>query len=97
MLKKLAISGGIIGAVASALLPMAAGATTLITAPVASTTMSSLGEWAEEIFTTLSPFAYIALGIMVGGLLVLFFWRKISGVLRKVLGGRKGGRRGRRR
>lgn len=70
---------------------------TFFTAPSATTTLSDAGTWSSALFTDLSGVIPIAVGLIIGGLLVALLIRSILRGVKPVLGGRRGrGRRGRR-
>jgi len=45
---------------------------TLATLPNASSTLSSIGDYSSEMFSSFLPFAYLLIGFVVGGLLLHF-------------------------
>lgn len=97
MKSKLMKAGLIAGMVASAVLPLAAGATSLFTAPAATTTFAGLAVWSTETFDSTLPITYIIVGTMFGALLVGVIIRSLLKAGRRVFGGGRKGGRGRRR
>ena len=67
----------------------------LLTVPVATTTLASVGTWSSAFFTDLLPVALMVVGIAIAGIFVAFLGRSIVRAVRGMTGGRRG-RRGRR-
>ena len=63
----------------------------LFSTPNATTTLTETAQYSTALFDSLLPLAYIAIGFIVGGILVSFL---ISAVLRGVKKVAGGGRRG---
>lgn len=93
MMKKVALG---IAMLATAIMPFAASAATLFTAPSATSTFTNASTWSSEAFDSFLPIVYILAGTIIGALLVLVVIRAILKAAYKVLGKGRGGR-GRRR
>jgi len=71
---------------------------TLFTTPNATSTLTEVSNYSSALFDSLVPLAWIAVGFIVGGLLVSFLIGAVLRGVRKVTGGgRAGMRRGGRR
>jgi hypothetical protein len=58
--------------------------------------VSTISPFTSGVFLTLIVIGLVGAGMLIGGLFVAFIIRKLLAAVKSVLGGRKGGRRGRR-
>jgi len=96
-MKNFAKVGLVLGTLAAIVSPVVVGATTLFTAPAATTTFTNLATWSTEGFDSFLPITYIIVGLVFGALLVGVIIRSLLRAGKMVFRGGRGGRRGRRR
>jgi len=66
---------------------------TIVTLPDASTILASTTAYSSTLFTDFMPLMYLAIGILVAVLAVLWVKRSVAGGVSKLFGGRRGGKR----
>jgi len=65
----------------------------IVTMPDASAILSGTTAYSGAMFTDFLPLIYLAVGILVAVLAVLWVKKSVSGGVSKLFGGRKGGRK----